>query len=181
MSLVTCLIRRFTRNWVHRPPTEKKEGYVEKFRSKNALKLMELNERYRIFKPGQRVLDLGAAPGGWTEVAVSATESKKESPTVFCVDIQSMIRIDGSLSIVSDLTEEECHNTLLNFVKSPVDVILNDMSIFTSRDRDIDCETQWSFCLDALRISNLLLKPGGLVLFKMYLGLEEPKHFVRSN
>lgn len=142
---------------------------------------MELNERYRIFKPGQRVLDLGAAPGGWTEVAVSATESKKESPTVFCVDIQSMIRIDGSLSIVSDLTEEECHNTLLNFVKSPVDVILNDMSIFTSRDRDIDCETQWSFCLDALRISNLLLKPGGLVLFKMYLGLEEPKHFVRSN
>ena len=142
---------------------------------------MELNERYRIFKPGQRVLDLGAAPGGWTEVAVKATESTKENPTVFSVDIQSMIRIDGSLSIVSDLTEEECHNTLLNFVKSPVDIILNDLSQFTSRDRDIDCEVQWSFCIDVLRISNLLLKPGGIALFKMYLGLDEPKHYVRSS
>jgi 23S rRNA U2552 (ribose-2'-O)-methylase RlmE/FtsJ len=61
----------------------------------------------------------------------------------------------------------------------PVDVVLSDLSKFTTKDRDIDCEQQWSFCLDTLRIANLILKTGGTALIKMYLGMEEPRYFVR--
>ena len=163
---------------MHRPPRPEKGSYFDRPISKASFKLLELNERYNFILPGNRVLDLGSSPGGWSEVAAQASKASKENVLVFSVDVETHPIVDGSELIVADVTKEESHSLLLRTVKMPVDVVLSDLSQRTSEDRDIDCEMQWSYTLDSLRICNILLKKGGVALLKMYLGLEESKHFV---
>lgn len=178
MCLISSLIRNFSRNWVHRPAKSPKTSASEKPSSRSYYKLLELNERYNIIQPGQRVLDLGSAPGGWTEVAVNATKANKDQILVYSVDIESHSTIDGNEMIIANISKEETHSLLLKSVGMPVDVVISDCSANSSEDRDVDSEMQWSLTLDALRICNLLLKKGGVALLKMYLGIEESNHFV---
>lgn len=178
MSLITTLIRTFSRNWVHRPSNTGKTLASDKPSSMNYYKLLELNERYNFIKTGQRVLDLGSAPGGWTEAAVKATNANKDQVLVYSVDIESHHILDGNEMIIADISKEETHNLLLKNIKLPVDVVISDCSNNSSEDKDVDSEMQWSLTLDALRICNLLLKKGGVALLKMYLGIEETSHFV---
>src|ERR1700753_2340850 len=88
LSSKLWLERQLNDPYVHRA---KREGY----RSRAAFKLLEINERYKFLKAGKRVLDLGAAPGGWTQVAVQLTKSLADNPTVIAVDILDMDPIRG--------------------------------------------------------------------------------------
>jgi 23S rRNA (uridine2552-2'-O)-methyltransferase len=178
MLQVCFFMRRFSRNWVYRPPAPEKPSFLSRFRSKSAFKLLELNERYSFLKPGMRVLDLGCSPGGWSEVAVAAVQSTVKEPTVWGVDLQSAAGLDGCNFLVADVSQDESHAAILTAVKTQVDVVLSDLAKPTSQDVDIDSESQWSLCLDALRIANFTLKPGGTILFRMLLGLGESEHFV---
>ncbi|OMJ93852.1 hypothetical protein SteCoe_3041 [Stentor coeruleus] len=177
MSVMKTLIRCFSRNWAYRPPKDEKIKFTERFRSRNAFKLLELNERYGFLKKGMRVLDLGCNPGGWAEVAVQAVGANKDNVLVWGVDEKSTIGLDGFEFIQGDVSTEGCKNQILETIKSPVDIILSDLTCSTIHDQDIDCEANYSLCLDSLSIANVILKRGGTALMRMIFGLEEPRHF----
>lgn len=179
MSVMFTLMRSFSRNWAYRPPKVEKARFTDRFRSRNAFKLLELNERYGFLKKGMRVLDLGCNPGGWAEVAVQAVGADKNNVLVWGIDQKSTIGLDGFEFILGDVSTEECQNKVLEAVKSPVDIILSDLTSSTVYDQDIDCEANYSLCLDSMGMANLILKPGGTMLMRMIFGLEEPRHFVQ--
>ena len=178
MSITLKLIRRFTRNWVHTPPKPEDLKFTDRYRSKGAYKLLELNERYSFLKPGIRVLELGASPGGWTQVAVEAVDSKPEDILVHSVDIVSTSPVPGSSFLIADICLEESQSAILQHIKHPVDVILSDVSDTRFNDKDIQCLVACSFMFDILRIANISLKPGGTLLLRMLTGLDESTYFV---
>ena len=178
MSFILNLLRNFSRNWAHRPPKPEPAKMSERYRSKSAFKLFELNERYNFLRKGLRVLDLGCSPGGWTEVAVEAVSSSPSNPSVYSVDIISCLPYQGASFLIADVTDLESHTLILSHIKLPVDVIISDLSTDTHRDKDIDCISSCSLNFDVLRIANYCLKPGGTMLMKILAGASESTHFV---
>jgi 23S rRNA (uridine2552-2'-O)-methyltransferase len=103
----------------------KRRGY----RSRAAFKLIELDDRLRLLRPGQRVLDLGAAPGGWTQVAVQRVGAGRPGGgTVLAVDIAALEPIPGATVLQADLTAPEAAARIAQALGGPADLVLSDMS-----------------------------------------------------
>ena len=154
----------------------KADGY----RSDAAYTLIDLNQRYSFLRPGLSVLDLGAAPGSWTQVAVGAVKSPPEKPQVLAIDMESMEAVPGAKIIHLDVSKTDAAEKVFREWTDPVDVLLSDMSGNLTGDRDIDCSIVSNLNLDALALAKRLLKPGGTVLLKVRAGFSEPDHFVKG-
>ncbi|MEM0096867.1 MAG: RlmE family RNA methyltransferase [Conexivisphaerales archaeon] len=135
----------------------KKTGYV----SRAAFKLIELNSKYGIFYPGQKVLDLGASPGGWSQVASRAVSKEGE---VIAIDVRPIkINLDNVSFIKMNLKEEKPS------LKGE-DVVLSDLSPQVSGIWEYDQEIQWSLTEKALEIAEESLNRGGTFVCKVFDG-----------
>lgn len=149
----------------------KREGY----RSRAAFKLLELNRRFHLIKAGDRVVDLGAAPGGWLQVASQLTGSKG---TVVGVDLQPMegLREPNIVLLQGDITSEESLSKIKTHLGDSADCVLSDLSPRLSGIRDADLSHSLELNRSALQVACQLLKPGGHFLVKVFVG-EELKSF----
>ncbi|MEK7230237.1 MAG: RlmE family RNA methyltransferase [Candidatus Binatota bacterium] len=157
----------------------KEEGY----RSRAAYKLLELNRRFCLIRPGDRVVDLGSAPGGWLQVASRLTGP---AGRVLGVDIQPIepFKEENILIIRGDVTSEECQEKIKGLLGSRVDCVLSDLSPRLSGIRDADVRRSADLVRSALRVACRLLRPGGNFLVKTFVGeelkalsLELERHF----
>jgi 23S rRNA (uridine2552-2'-O)-methyltransferase len=142
----------------------KKEGY----RSRAAYKLMELDERDHLLKPGMTVLDLGAAPGGWTQVA-----AKKIGPSgvLAAFDILPMDPVHGAIFIQGDFREDTALTQLDTALQGrPVDLVISDMAPNISGIGVTDQARSMLLAELALEFSCQHLKPGGNFLVKVFQG-----------
>ena len=138
----------------------KSKGY----RSRAAFKLVELNEKFRFLKKGARVLDLGAAPGGWSQVAVQA------GATVVAADVLEMEQIPGVTFFRADLTEEQVPAMLKDALQGPADIVLTDMAAPTTGHRATDHIRTIALVEIALEVAEDVLKPGGTFVGKVFQG-----------
>jgi 23S rRNA (uridine2552-2'-O)-methyltransferase len=142
----------------------KQEGY----RSRAAYKLIELQQRFRIMRPGDSVVDLGAAPGGWLQVAAKTVGEKGK---VIGVDLQAIQPFqERNITLIQgDITAPEIQQKIKELTKGPVNCVLSDMAPKLSGIRDADMAR----CLDlnrtALQVAIALLKPGGVLLLKSFI------------
>lgn len=135
----------------------RKNGYV----SRAAFKLIELDSKYEIFYSGQRVLDLGASPGGWSQVASKAV---KEDGEVIAVDVRPIkVNLNNVSFIKMNLKEEKP-------ALKGIDVVLSDLSPQVSGIWEYDQETQWSLTEKALEIAEESLNRGGEFVCKVFDG-----------
>ena len=142
----------------------KKEGY----RSRAAYKLIEIAERDRLLKPGMTIVDLGAAPGGWSQVAM---EKVGQSGRVFAVDLAEMTPLSGVNFIQGDFTEEALLVQLEESLgKSPVDLVISDMSPNISGIGMVDQARGMHLAELALEFSITRLNSGGDFLVKVFQG-----------
>jgi 23S rRNA (uridine2552-2'-O)-methyltransferase len=154
------LQRQQNDHYVHRA---KKEGYA----SRAAYKLLEINEKYKILAPGKWVIDLGAAPGGWTQVAQKIVSPAK----VIAVDLLEMNVPAGAIYIQGDFTSEATMLALDNAIGDHrIDVILSDMAPNISGHASIDQPRTMHLLESALDFVNEVLTPGGVFLFKAFQG-----------
>jgi 23S rRNA (uridine2552-2'-O)-methyltransferase len=148
----------------------KAEGY----RARSAYKLIEIDDRYKLLVPGKRVVDLGAAPGGWAEVAADRVRSTDADPRVVAVDYLDMDPLPGVIVLKRDLLDADAPETIRAALGGePADVVLSDMAAPTTGHRQTDhlrtvhlSEVAADFALDALR-------PGGHFLTKVFQGGSE--------
>ncbi len=145
-----------------------KKAQQEGYRSRAAYKLLEIQNKDKILKPGMTVVDLGAAPGGWTEVAASIVQPGGK---VIAVDILPMDAVPDVVFIQGDFTDEETYNLLLQQVENkPVDVVISDMSPNISGIKVVDQAKSMYLAELALDFAKQVLKPGGVMLTKVFQG-----------
>ncbi len=150
----------------------KKEGY----RSRAAYKLIEIDDKSPFLKPGKIVLDLGAAPGGWTQVAVARVRSTVEMPRVLAVDILPMEPITGAVMMQLDFMADRAPDILRDMLKTlqasaaGVDVVLSDMAPNTTGHAATDHIRIMGLLESAYPFACEVLRPGGVFVAKVFQG-----------
>ena len=145
----------------------KQEGY----RSRAAYKLLELQERFKIFKTGQLVVDLGAAPGGWIQVAAKLVGP---SGKVIGVDLQPIATFHQKNIIVvqTDITAAETEQRIMEYLGRPADSVISDLAPKLTGIRDTDEARSSELNRTALEVAKRLLRPGGSFLIKSFVSEE---------
>ena len=141
----------------------KRAGY----RSRSAWKLCQLDDQLKFLKSGSRILDLGAAPGGWTQVIV---ERSGRRDAVIAVDILPMDPVDGAKILQLDMTEPEAVETILKEAGGKVDVVLSDMAAATTGHRQTDHIRTMALCEIAADVARDILVVGGVLIVKVFQG-----------
>jgi 23S rRNA (uridine2552-2'-O)-methyltransferase len=143
------------------------------YRSRSAFKLLEIDARDRLFARGQRVVDLGAAPGGWSQVAA---EKVGPGGRVIALDVLEMAPLAGVTVIRGDFTSDEWLAALDEALAgAPVDVVLSDMAPNLSGIAATDQARSLALCKAAVAFARERLKPGGTLLMKAFQGAGFPQ------
>jgi 23S rRNA (uridine2552-2'-O)-methyltransferase len=137
------------------------------YRSRAAFKLVELDAKFHFLKKGARVLDLGAAPGGWTQVAVAKVG---ETGRIVAADILPMEPLAGALLFEADLLDQETPGKLKDALGGKADVVLSDMAAPTTGHRQTDHIRTVALFEAALDVAEDVLKPGGVFVGKVFQG-----------
>jgi len=145
-----------------------KQAQKEGYRARSAYKLLELNEKDRLFRPGMRVVDLGSAPGGWSQVASRLVGDRG---LVVATDILPMDAVRGVDFVQGDFHEESVMDEVLGRLSGePVDVVLSDMSPNISGVSSADQAASIYLLELALDMVRRVLKPGGIFVAKLFQG-----------
>lgn len=154
-----------------------KAAKVESYRCRSALKLLEVNEKHRILQPGFRVLDCGAAPGAWSQVAVRKVNAAGTDPSapvgfVLGVDLLHIFPLEGATFLCpADVTDPRTFQRVRELLPGGrADVILSDMAPNASGIRGLDHDRLISLCLSLLDMAADVLRPDGTLLCKMWAG-----------
>jgi len=144
----------------------KREG----FRSRAAFKLAEIDDKYRFLRPGTRVLDLGAAPGGWSQVASKRVGAAERRGRVVAIDLLDMEPIPGVEFAKLDFLAPEAPEQLRAMLAGPADVVLSDMAANASGHRSTDHIRIMALVEAAAEFAREVLAPGGVLLAKVLQG-----------
>ena len=145
----------------------KQEGY----RSRAAYKLLELQQRYRLLRPGDKVVDLGAAPGGWLQVAATLVG---QTGKVIGIDVQQIepFRENQIFLIHGDASSAEARQAIRQAISGLADVVLSDMAPKLSGIRETDMARAAELQRRALEIATAILRPGGTLVIKGFMSNE---------
>jgi 23S rRNA (uridine2552-2'-O)-methyltransferase len=145
----------------------KREGY----RSRAAYKLMEMDDRFGFLKPGGRIVDLGAAPGGWSQVAAKRSGSTDAEPRVVAVDYLEMDALPGVVVLQADFLDVDAPERIREALGgAKADVVLSDMAAPTSGHKATDHLRIMALCEAAADFARAVLAPGGVFLAKVFRG-----------
>lgn len=168
-----------SKRWLRRQETDEyvKRAKAEGWRSRAVYKLLEMQERHRLIKPGCRVLDLGAAPGAWSQLAADIVG---DGGLVIAVDILPMDGISGVEVIQGDFRDEHTFERVLKIVgERNLDLVMSDMAPNISGNRSVDQPRAMYLAELAADLAGQTLKPGGSLVVKLFHG-EGFDDFVRA-
>ena len=148
------------------------------FRSRSAFKLIELNKKYKFIKNNTRLLDIGAYPGGWSQVSSKIITVGK----ILSLDIKKMDKLKNVSFLQCDFLEEGAKEKILKFFKEKLDVVLSDMAANTTGNKSLDCIRTNQLCADVVEFSSKILKPNGVLVSKLFMGEDflEVKELAKS-
>jgi len=144
----------------------KKRGY----RSRAAFKLLQLDDQFRFLKPGACVVDLGAAPGGWTQVAVERVKPEHTGGKVIGIDITPVETIPGATLLTKDFYDDDAPAMLKVELAGPADVVLSDMAASATGDTQVDHLRIMALAETAHDFARQVLKGGGTFVAKVLRG-----------
>ena len=144
----------------------KTEGY----RSRAAFKLIQMNEDLKLFKPGQKVIDLGAAPGGWTQIAVEFVKPGKTGGRVVAIDYLDMPEIAGAEFFCLDFMDNSAPDILKKAIGGKADLVISDMAPPTIGHKRTDHLRIMALAETAYAFAREVLVPGGVFLSKVFMG-----------
>ena len=159
---------RISKNWINK---QRRDIYVRKsqidgYRARSAYKLIEINEKFKIFKNGISVIDLGAAPGSWSQY----TSRMVKNGRLVSIDLKKMEKIENTSQIMGDFTKKEYQDEIKGSFRSKVDVVLSDMAVNTTGIKDIDAIYTGELCKEAMLFSKEVLVKEGRFVAKVFLG-----------
>jgi 23S rRNA (uridine2552-2'-O)-methyltransferase len=165
-------LKESSRRWLERHMNDPyvQRSKAEGYRSRAAYKLIEIDDKHHLLKPGAKVIDLGAAPGGWCQVAAERTRSTDADPHVVGIDYLGMDPVPGTIVLEMDFLDDTAPAKLMETLGDAPDVVLSDMAAPTTGHRQTDHLRTMHLCEVAADFAMSVLKPGGHFLAKTFQG-----------
>ncbi len=159
---------KISKNWVNkqRRDTYVRQSKVDGYRARSAYKLIEIDEKFKILKGGLTVIDIGAAPGSWSQYASKVVRNGK----IISIDLKEMEPIDNIVQIKGDFTENETQQKIKEFLTSKSDVVMSDMAVNTTGIKNIDSIQTGELCKEAMIFSKDIISNGGFFVSKIFMG-----------
>jgi len=159
---------KISKNWVNkqRRDTYVRQSKVDGYRARSAYKLIEIDEKFKIFKGGLTVIDIGAAPGSWSQYASKVVRNGK----IISIDLKEMEPIDNTVQIKGDFTEDETQQKIKEFLVSKSDIVMSDMAVNTTGIKNIDSIQTGELCKEAMIFSKDIISNGGFFVSKIFMG-----------
>ena len=159
---------KISKNWVNkqRRDTYVKQSKVDGYRARSAYKLIEIDEKFKIFKGGVSVIDIGAAPGSWSQYVAKTVKSGR----LISIDLKAMEPIGNTIQIEGDFTEEDIKDEIKKHINKKVDVIMSDMAVNTTGIKNIDSIQTGELCKEAMFFAKDLLTDKGYFISKIFMG-----------
>ena len=159
---------KISKNWVNkqRKDTYVRQSKVDGYRARSAYKLIEIDEKFKIFKGGLSVIDIGAAPGSWSQYALKVIKSGK----LISIDIKKMAQIGNSIQIQGDFTENVIQEEIIKKLRNKADVVMSDMAVNTTGIKNIDSLQTGELCMEAMLFAKDQIKDNGYFISKIFMG-----------
>ncbi len=159
---------KISKNWVNKQRRDiyVRQSKVDGYRARSAYKLIEIDEKFKIFKGGLSVIDIGAAPGSWSQYAIKAVKSGK----LISVDLKKMEPIGNSVQIQGDFTEEKIQEEIKKNINGRIDVVMSDMAVDTTGIKNIDSIQTGELCKEAMLFAKDLMKDNAYFISKIFMG-----------
>ena len=148
------------------------------YRSRSAFKLIELNKKYKFIKRNTKLLDIGAYPGGWSQVSSKIITAGK----ILSSDTKQMDQLKNVSFLQCNFLEENTKEKIFNFFREKLDVVLSDMAADTTGNKSLDCIRTNQLCANVIEFSSQILKPNGVLISKLFMGEDflEVKELAKS-
>ena len=159
---------KISKNWVNkqRRDTYVRQSKVDGYRARSAYKLKEIDEKFRIFKGGMSVVDIGAAPGSWSQYVAKVVKSGK----IISIDLKKMENIENTLQIQGDFTSVDTQDQIKQYLKKKPDVVMSDMAVNTTGIKNIDSIQTGELCKEAMVFSKDVISEKGFFISKIFMG-----------
>ncbi|WP_425363827.1 RlmE family RNA methyltransferase [Candidatus Tisiphia endosymbiont of Hybos culiciformis] len=146
---------------------------LDGYRSRSAYKLLEIHEKFNLLKPGMKLVDLGAAPGGWSQVAakiIKSDESGSNNSMIVAVDLLEIEPIIGVDCLQKDFYAEGTEEMIIKMLDGSADIVMSDMAANTTGHATTDHIRTLDLCEHAIDFALKVLKPGGHFIAKIFRG-----------
>ena len=159
---------KISKNWINRQRRDiyVRQSKVDGYRSRSAYKLQEIDEKFKILKNSISLIDLGAAPGGWSQYAAKKVKSGK----ILSIDLKKMENIDNTVQITGNFTETNFQAQIKEHFKYKVDVVVSDMAVNTTGNKSVDSISTGELCKEAIIFAKYMLNKDGKFVSKIFMG-----------
>ena len=159
---------KFSKSWIIKQKRDVyiKQSKIEGYRSRAVYKLQEINEKFKILKNGIQLVDLGAAPGSWSQFVSKNFKNTK----IVSIDLKEMEEIDNILQIVGDFTNNYEKKKIIDYFDGKIDAVISDMAVNTTGNKSIDSIVTGELSIEALNFSTETLKKQGCFVSKIFMG-----------
>ena len=159
---------KISKNWVNKQRRDiyVRQSKVDGYRARSAYKLIEIDEKFKVFKGGISVVDIGAAPGSWSQYASKIVKSGK----IISIDLKKMDEIKNTIQIEGDFTETNIQNKIKSYLNKGSDVVMSDMAVNTTGIKNIDSIQTGELCKEAMIFSKEVLSKKGFFISKIFMG-----------
>ncbi len=159
---------KISKNWVNK---QKRDIYVRQskidgYRARSVYKLIEIDKKFKIFKGGMSVIDIGAAPGSWSQYVSKVVKSGK----IISIDLKEMQKIPNTFQIKGDFTNQDIQNQIKEHLKIGSDVVMSDMAVNTTGIKNIDSIQTGELCKEAMIFSKEVITEKGYFISKIFMG-----------
>jgi len=159
---------RISNNWINKQRRDiyVRQSKVDGYRARSAYKLMELDKKFKIFKKGMNIIDIGAAPGSWSQYVSKVVKNVK----LISVDLKIMEKIENTTQIMGDFTEHDVQNQIKKILKEKIDVVMSDMAVNTTGIKSVDAIQTGELCEEAMTFSKDVISDKGFFISKIFMG-----------
>ena len=160
--------KKISKNWINK---QRRDIYVrqskaEGYRSRAVYKLQEIDEKFKIIKNGISLIDLGAAPGSWSQYAAKKIKNGK----ILSIDLNEIKNIGNTFQLKGDFTDSKYKSEIKEYFGGKVDVVLSDMAVNTTGNKNLDSIYTGELCIGAMNFSKEILCNNGKFISKIFMG-----------
>ncbi len=159
---------KISKNWINKQKRDiyVRQSKVDGYRARSAYKLIEIDKKFKIFKNGMFILDIGAAPGSWSQYASKTIKNGK----IISIDLKEISPIDNGIHIKGDFTEPDIQEKIRENLTKEFDVVMSDMAVNTTGIKNLDSIQTGELCKEAMTFSKKVISSKGYFISKIFMG-----------